>query len=166
MERSDPRPGDGGVVLRDVVEADLPVFFEHQRDPEAVRVAAFSARERDAFDAHWARILATAGVLVKTVVHEGRVAGNVVGFARDGHRQIGYWIGRPFWRRGIATRAVAAFLEIETTRPIFGHVARHNVGSIRVLEKNGFVVCGEARAADGDGGEVVEEWIMKLGPDA
>ncbi len=36
----------GGVMLRDVEEADLPVFFEHQLDPEATRMADFSARDR------------------------------------------------------------------------------------------------------------------------
>jgi hypothetical protein len=42
-------------VLREVVEADLPVFYEHQRDREAAAMAAFPARERDAFMAHWAK---------------------------------------------------------------------------------------------------------------
>jgi hypothetical protein len=45
------------VVLRDVTEENLPIFFEHQRDPEANRMAAFAARDRDAFMAHWTRIL-------------------------------------------------------------------------------------------------------------
>jgi hypothetical protein len=33
------------VVLRDVVDSDLPIFFEHQRDPEAGRMAAFPSRD-------------------------------------------------------------------------------------------------------------------------
>ena len=49
---------DGRVQLRAVVEADLPIFFEHQRDPESNAMAAFPARDREAFDAHWAKILA------------------------------------------------------------------------------------------------------------
>ena len=37
------------VVLREVVDADLPIFFAHQRDPESTRMAAFPARDHDAF---------------------------------------------------------------------------------------------------------------------
>ena len=45
-------------VLREVVEADLPVFYEYERDPEASAMAVFPSREREAFMAHWARTLA------------------------------------------------------------------------------------------------------------
>ena len=45
-----PEPGR---VLRDLVEADIAVFFEHQRDPEANRMAAFPARDEETFVAHW-----------------------------------------------------------------------------------------------------------------
>jgi len=47
MANSDSSRGD--VHLRDVEDDDLEVFFEQQRDPEAIRRAAFPARERDAF---------------------------------------------------------------------------------------------------------------------
>jgi hypothetical protein len=40
------------VRLRDVTDADLPVFYEHQRDPEATGMAAFPARDWDAFVKH------------------------------------------------------------------------------------------------------------------
>ena len=37
----------GEVLLRDVEEDDLTIFFEHQRDPVANEMAAFAARDRD-----------------------------------------------------------------------------------------------------------------------
>ena len=40
------------VHLRDVVEADLPIFFEQQRGPVANRMADFPAREWEAFLPH------------------------------------------------------------------------------------------------------------------
>ena len=40
-------------MLRNVTEEDLPIFFEHQRDAVALRMAAFSSRERDASLTHW-----------------------------------------------------------------------------------------------------------------
>lgn len=72
------------------------------------------------------------------MVVDGQVAGNVVCWETLGVREVGYWIGRAFWGRGIATKALALFLTEMTTRPVFAYVAAHNVGSIRVLEKCGF----------------------------
>jgi RimJ/RimL family protein N-acetyltransferase len=145
------------VTLREVTEADLPVFFEHQRDEEAVRMAAFASRDRDAFTAHWTKILANPELATRTVLADGVVAGNIGAFGRDGDRLIGYWIGREFWGRGVATAGLAAFLDVERTRPLHAHVAKHNLGSVRVLEKCGFEQVGEVRGGDG-----VDEWIMRL----
>ena len=43
------------VRLRSVEDRDLDVFFEHQADPQAVEMAAFPARDKDQFAAHWGR---------------------------------------------------------------------------------------------------------------
>jgi RimJ/RimL family protein N-acetyltransferase len=58
----------------------------------------------------------------------------------DGQREVGYWVGRDFWGRGLATKALKIFLEIEETRPLYGVVAVHNIASQRVLEKCGFKI--------------------------
>ena len=79
----------------------------------------------------------------KTVLFEGDVAGNVVSFVNSGEREVGYWIGREFWGRGVATRALAGFLRLEARRPLCASVARHNVASIKVLQNCGFRVSGE-----------------------
>lgn len=55
-----------------------------------------------------------------------------------GHQEVGYWIGRDFWGRGVGTRALALFLDQMKVRPLHAYVAPHNIGSIRVLEKSGF----------------------------
>ena len=126
-------------VLRDVVESDLPVFFEHQRDPEAVRMADFPARDREAFDAHWERVLGDEKLLAKTIVFEGQVAGNIGSWEQDGRRLVGYWLGREFWGKGLATKALSDLVEELDSRPLYAYVAKTNAGSIRVLEKCGFV---------------------------
>jgi len=141
------------VLLRDVTEDDLPLLFEHQFDVHATRMAAFPARDRDAFDRHWAQILGDATVVTRTILADGAVAGNVVSWLQDGERLVGYWIGREHWGRGIATRALAELLGEIEERPLYARVARHNVGSIRVLEKCGFT----RRAEDGD--ELIFELI-------
>ncbi len=150
------------VRLRDVTEGDLPILFEHQQDPEANQMAAFPARDREAFTAHWAKILDDATVTKKTILFNGQVAGNIVSFEQSGIPKVGYWIGKNYWGKGIATKALSEFLCHVKARPLYAHVAKHNVGSIRVLEKCGFTICGEDKGPFGAGGEEVEEFILKL----
>lgn len=147
------------VHLRDVRDDDLPTLFEHQLDPEANRMANFAARDRDAFMAHWAKILVDETTMARTVMHRDAVAGNVVSWTHDDERDVGYWIGREHWGKGVATAALSAFLAEFDTRPLFAHVATHNVGSIRVLEKCGFERTGHGSSPSGDG---VEELLLKL----
>ncbi len=153
------------VQLREVQESDLPLFYEHQHDPIANRMAAFPARERAAFMAHWRKILPDETLLKKTILLGGRVVGNVVSFERAGQREVGYWLGRDAWGQGIATRALALFLAIEKTRPLFARVAKHNAASRRVLEKCGFVVAGVEWWLPDKGGEAGEDFILKLSPE-
>lgn len=126
------------VSLRDVEDRDLEVFFVHQSDPEAVEMAAFPARDREQFAAHWARVRADDALVARTIVADGMVAGNLGSWPDDGRQLIGYWVGRERWGRGVATQALALFVDEAPIRPLFAHVAVHNVGSIRVLEKCGF----------------------------
>ena len=135
---SDSAQGKSHLQVRDVEDSDLEVFFEHQRDHEATRMAAFPARERDAFMAHWAEIRADRTVFTQTIVVDGQVAGNIVCWDQSGKHEVGYWVGRDFWGRGVATEALALFLKKMTLRPLHAYVAPHNIGSIRVLEKSGF----------------------------
>ena len=134
---------ENNVFLRDVIDDDLPIFFEQQNDPIANEMAAFPARDRGAFMAHWHRVKENVKNLHKTIVYSGQVAGNMVSFDMEGHREVGYWLGREFWGKGIASKALAEFLSYETTRPLYGVVVKHNVGSRRVLEKCGFQVVRE-----------------------
>lgn len=148
-------------MLRDVREDDLDVFFEQQREPEGVAMALFPAREREAFDAHWSRVLANDSNVVRTIEVDGEVAGNIGSWEQDGRRLVGYWIGRDFWGRGIATSALSE-LAGELGRPLHAWVANSNLGSIRVLEKCGFVQVGSHAEHDERFGEVVEELLFEL----
>ena len=159
---TDATPGD--VVLREVREEDLPIFFEHQRDPEANRMADFPARDREAFMAHWKKIPDDPTNVAMTVVFRGQVAGNVVCWGPPDDRAVGYWIGPEYWGKGVATRALASLLPL-LTRPLYAHVAQHNVASIRVLQKCGFTILGKAKTSSASGSDV-EELVLKLDQNA
>jgi RimJ/RimL family protein N-acetyltransferase len=160
---ADPEPSPSTVVLRDVIRDDLRIFFEHQRHADSNRMAAVAARDQDAFFAHWADVLADRTNMTQTVLVDGVVAGNVVSWNGDGERLVGYWIGSDFWGRGVATQALAQYLELETKRPLHARVAQHNVGSRRVLEKCGFVVVGEGMIPpETTGGAPIHELELSL----
>jgi RimJ/RimL family protein N-acetyltransferase len=152
------------ILLRDVTESDLPIFFEHQLDPQANQMAAFPPREKEAFTSHWMKILSNEDVTKQTILVDGEVVGNIVSFEQFGHREIGYWIDRKFWGNGIATSALKEFLHKVKVRPLSAHVAKHNLGSLRVLEKCGFKIFGEDKGFPNALGESIEEFVLKLDP--
>src|SRR5437667_27289 len=162
------------VRLRLVEDKDLPIFFEQQRDPDAVRMAAFTHKDpadRRAFNAHWAKIRGDPRITIRTVLAGGRVVGNVAAFVDDvfGKQEVTYWIGKEFWGQGIATRALSRFLTEVTKRPIYGRAAKDNVASIRVMEKYGFRVTGEDRGfanARGSGRRGVAPLCVRRWPTA
>ena len=152
-------------LLRDVTDADLDVLFEHWIDPEANRMAAFTAEnpnDREAFDARWARFRADPSITALAIEADGEVVGNVSSWDNDGEREVTYWIAREHWGKGIATRALAEFLEIETTRPLHAAAAADNAGSIRVLEKCGFTRAGGGRGFATARGEEIDEVFLVL----
>ena len=150
------------VVLRDVEETDLPIFFEQQRDPDATHMAAFPARDPQAFAVHWAALLADERITKRTILYRGQVAGNIVSFQQGGEGLVGYWLGKEYWGKGIATEALSLLLHELHERPIYAHVAKRNEASIRVLEKCGFAICGQGTTLVSPGGEEIEEFIMRL----
>ncbi|MFB6978140.1 GNAT family N-acetyltransferase [Streptomyces scopuliridis] len=150
------------ISLREVRDSDLPVFWEHLSDPASQHVAAVTREyhyDRGRFDAHWARIRSNPAVLVRTVLSDDEVVGHAAVYGPPDEREVTYWIGRAHWGRGIATAALAALVELVSTRPLHAHAAADNAGSIRVLEKCGFVITGHdrgfAQARDGEIDEVL-----------
>jgi RimJ/RimL family protein N-acetyltransferase len=155
------------IVLRDVTNSDLPIFFEQQLDPDANRMAAFTAKnpaDRDAFIVHWAKILGDATVTVKTILFEGQVVGHVASYTdiSFGKPEVTYWIGKEYWGKGLATSALSEFLCNQQVRPLYARAVKDNIASIRVLEKCGFTIFGYDKGFANARGEVVEEVILKL----
>src|SRR5881397_2264285 len=91
-------------MLRLVEPDDIDHFFAHQADPDAYELADVPTRDRIAFDVLWAQLLPNPEVTIRTIeTADGNVAGYVFAFPRDGELRVGYWLGRDFWGRGIAS---------------------------------------------------------------
>lgn len=157
----------GDILLREVTEADLPIFFEHQQDAQANYMAAFTRKDPanwDAFRAFWTRILGDSTITIRTILFDGQVAGHVSSYEENaGHPEVSYWLGKSYWGKGIATAALRAFLSDVTARPIYARAAKDNHASLRVLEKCGFAIVGESKGFANARGQEVEEYLLQLG---
>lgn len=155
----------GEVALRPVDDSDLDALFEQKRDPESVRMAAFTAKDPDdrtAFDVHMAKIRTSPEVTMRAITADGRLVGSIASFVVEGDTEVTYWIDRSFWGQGIAGRALALFLESVSVRPLFAHVASDNVGSLKVLQKAGFAITGTATSLANGRNTEIEETILRL----
>jgi RimJ/RimL family protein N-acetyltransferase len=163
MIRKAPVPDN--IVLRNIVESDLAILFDQQRDPDAAYMAAFISRDTsdwDAFLKHWTRILADPTVTMKAIVFGGQVVGSVGSFEWEGKPQVTYWIGKQHWGKGIATRALVKFLRELERRPLYASAASDNAASIRVLQKCGFRICGNTKSYAGARRGEIEEVMLQL----
>ena len=152
------------VELREVHDSDLPVFFRQMNDPEALHMAAFVPKDpadRDAFDAHWARIRSSSDV-VRTVLADGDVVGSAAVYGVPGEREVTYWVDRSYWGKGIATAALRALLAEVPDRPLYARAASDNAGSLRVLDKCGFRAVASARGFARARGAEIDETVLVL----
>lgn len=136
------------ITLRPHEAADVEVFYEHQADPVATDMAKFPARDLDAHREHWSKkVFGDPQVIGRTILVDGVIAGNLGSWRTgDGRRLVGYWIGREFWGRGVASEALRQFVAEIEERPLYAYVAVTNVASARVLEKAGFIGANENEA--------------------
>lgn len=154
------------IKLRKVQDEDLQVFFALLQDVVSVKMAGFTSKDpsdKGAHDDHWAKIRSQPDTTISTILFEHAIVGYVASFNRMDDLEVTYWIHRGHWGRGIATEALRLFLEVVEIRPIHGRVAKDNLGSIRVLQKNGFEISGEDKRFAHGRGEEIEEFILRLG---
>jgi RimJ/RimL family protein N-acetyltransferase len=100
---------------------------------------------------------------LRAITSEGDLVGSIGSFVVEGQTEVTYWIDRAVWGRGIASQALALFLEEVGIRPLYARAASDNAGSLRVLEKTGFrIIDTEVSFAPAREGEI-EETILQLG---
>ena len=164
-EEKIPQRIEQRVQLRDVMDDDLPVFFNQQLDEHAIKMAAFTPEDptdRPAFDAHWDKIRTTDSIILKTILVDGETAGYLSKFERAGLPEVTYWLGKEYWGFGAGTAALAKFIMLIKDRPLYARVAKDNFASERVLEKCGFSIFGYDHAFAHGRHEEIEETIYVL----
>lgn len=154
------------LTLREIVDADLPILFEQQLDPEANWMAAFTAKDpadREAFERHWERIRRDPEIVLRVIEVDDQVAGYVSSYIEEGEPEITYWLGRAYWGRGVASRSLRLFLDhVNGARPMRARVAKDNVASLKVLQKCGFVIVGDDRGFANARAAETEEYLLRL----
>jgi len=153
------------IALREVRDEDLDALFEQMRDPESVRMAAFTADDPDdrvAFDTHMARILNDPETTNRAITEDGRLVGSIACFVFAGDTEITYWLDRAVWGRGVASQAVALFLDLVPTRPLHARAASDNIGSLKVLQRAGFKIIGTETSYAPARATEIEETILVL----
>jgi len=152
------------VVLRVIHDSDLPVFYRQMNDPEALRMAAFTAKDPadwDAFESLWKRIRSS-GDIARTILADGDVVGSAAVYGEPGEREVTYWVDRAYWGRGVATAALRELLDEVRERPLYARAAADNAGSRRVLEKCGFRLTARASGYANARGAEIDEVVLTL----
>lgn len=153
------------IKLRKTEITDLEFFFIFQLDYEANYLAAFTSKDptdKTAYLQKYTKLLNDRTINMQTIIVKNIIAGSVSKFEMEGKAEVTYWIDKNFWGKGVATKALEAFLKNENKRPLFGRVAFDNFGSQRVLEKCNFIKIGTDKGFANARQTEIEEFIYKL----
>lgn len=149
----------------DMKKEDLDTFFQYHFDESANFMVAFANKNsvnREFFDLKWKKILEDDSIVKKSILWNQKLAGYIVFFERLGRHEVGYWLGREFWGKGIATKSLLQFINQNTTRPMYGCVVTDNIASVNVLAKCGFHIIDTEKAFANARDMEVDEYIMIL----
>ena len=149
-----------GVYLSSVQPGDKAALLEHLRTRDVYETTLNIPHPYSAGDADWwinKRIEHTATHSKEVTFAIREAGGKLIGVVSadnfepgTAHQaEIGYWLAKPYWGQGIMTDVVGAFVryafaELQVVR-LTAHVFDFNIGSARVLEKNGFKLEGILR---------------------
>ena len=145
---SSVQPGDKGALVehfkaREIYDTTLNIPYPYsEADADRWLRRRIEARQRQGKEVTFA-LRKEDGELI------GAVGADSLEVGASHRAEIGYWLARPYWGRGLMTDAVGAYVryafdELGLLR-LSAHTLTFNVGSARVLEKNGFKLEGLRR---------------------
>lgn len=153
------------ITLKKTTAKDLETLFVFQADEESNRVAAFNSedpKDKEAYMAKWTKIVANPAINMQTIYDDDKILGSVIHFDLGDETNVSYWIDRQHWSKGIASNALNMFLKTTDKKLLHARVAFDNIGSQKVLEKNGFKRTGSEQGFAHGRGKEIEEYIYLL----
>jgi [ribosomal protein S5]-alanine N-acetyltransferase len=162
---SEFRPSDKPALIeglndRKIYDATFRIPFPYtDADAEAFLARVAKATEHHGQPAHFA-IRTSDDALI------GGCGLNELEIGKSHRAEIGYWLAKPFWGRGIMSAVVSrlcqhAFEEFGLVK-IIAHVVTHNPASARVLTKCGFVQEGLLRKHFLKDGQFLDVWLFAM----
>ena len=144
------------IRLRPWRENDADALFKYASDPEVGPRAGWPPHKsveesleviRTVFhnDTTWAIELKESGEAIGAMGYLPCEGNNLP--SREGEPLVGYWVGKPYWNKGICTEALRLMIDfISRTTDIKSLISGHfvdNTASGRVMEKCGFIPTGD-----------------------
>jgi len=157
------------IALREFQASDVTLLVTHLNNSRVTQyITGAIAQPYTAADAQWWVDHSNSQPHIKAITLNGMFVGCISAqqgqFEYSRSAELGYWIGEQYWNQGIATKAVeqfsAALFNSTNLKRLFVSVVSTNVGSIRVLEKNEFVVEGVLKKASFKNGQFFDEHIL------
>ena len=139
------------LILRPWNEKDADSLFKYASDPDVGPIAGWAPHTSVAESLEIIRTVFAAPEVYAVVLKEtgeavgccGLIFGDNVNDARHREAELGYWIGKPYWGRGLMSEAVLAILkrgfEVLGLDVIWCSHYDGNIRSKRVIEKAGFI---------------------------
>lgn len=156
------------ISLREFKDADAPLLVEYLNHPQVTHyITAAIPTPYTLDDAHWWIKHSKQSTLIKAITYQGQFIGCISAtpgqFEYSHSAEIGYWLGNAYWQQGLATQALAMFVEKlqkdGELKRVFVSVVTDNNRSISVLKKNEFELEGTLKQASCKNGVFFDEHI-------
>ena len=144
------------ITLRHWLDTDAKALYKYASDPEVGPRAGWPPHISEEESLEIIRTVFNNPTTWAIVWNETGEAIGAIGYgpscdcslpAREGEPTVGYWVGKPYWGKGICTEALRLMIaHIRETTVIRSLISGHftdNHASGRVMEKCGFVATGE-----------------------
>lgn len=134
------------IELKEFDFSVIPDLFKFHQEPEANQMAAFirdDYKDYNLFFKRWEQITKNEENTLNLIYCDKTLVGYICAYKLFNEINVGYWLGKEFWGRGIASFALKLFISKFKNKTLFARVAFDNIASIRVLEKCGFSLISE-----------------------
>lgn len=159
------------ITLREYKNYDLPLLVEYLNDPSVTQyLSSRLPQPYTAEDAHWWISTGSKDGIVRAIEYEGILVGTVGAhpgqYEHARSAEVGYWLARKYWGKGIATAALQELtghvLDNSQLVRLYANVFAPNAVSMRVLEKAGFRKEAVLEKAGFKGGSIFDMHLYAL----